>query len=65
MLGPVGRIAEGLRAAGELAGVRLLPRVRPQVGLEILQSGVRFGAIFELQRTTTVGCVQTVAARKM
>ena len=50
MLCPVRRIAEGLLASGELAGVRLLSRVGPQVSLQVLQPGVSFGARFKLQK---------------
>ena len=44
MLGSVGGIAEGLGAARELAGVRLLSGVGSQVGLQVLQPGVSLGA---------------------
>ena len=49
MLGPVAGVAEGLGAARELAHVGLLPGVRPQVGLEVLQSAVRLPTAFELK----------------
>ncbi len=48
MLGPVGGVAEGLGAAGELAHVGLLPRVGPQVGLQVLQPAVRLPATLKL-----------------
>lgn len=48
MLGPVTGVAEGLAAAGILAGVGLFARVRSQMGLEVFQSGVRFEAALEL-----------------
>ena len=44
MLGAVRRVAEGLHAAGELAGVGLLAGVGPQVRLEVLQAGVSLQA---------------------
>ncbi len=50
VLGPVGGIAEGLGAPGELARVRLLPSVRAQVRLEVLQSRVGLVAHLKLQR---------------
>ena len=49
VLGPVGGVAEGLGAAGELAGVGLLSGVGPQVRLEILQAGVGLQAGLELE----------------
>jgi hypothetical protein len=50
VLGSVGGVAEGLGAAGELAGVRLLARVGPQVRLQVLQAGVGFVAAFKLKK---------------
>lgn len=38
VLGAVRGVGEGLGAAGELTHVRLLPRVRAKVGLEVLQA---------------------------
>ena len=49
VLGPVGGVAEGLGAAGELAGVGLLSGVRPQVGLQVLQPGIGLLAGLELR----------------
>ena len=49
MLGPVAGVAEGLGAARELAHVGLLPRVRPQVRLQVLQPAVRLPAALELK----------------
>jgi hypothetical protein len=48
VLGPVGGVAEGLGAAGELTHVGLLPRVGPQVGLQVLQPAVRLPATLKL-----------------
>ncbi len=48
VLGPVGGVAEGLGAAGELAHVGFLPRVGPQVGLQVLQPAVRLPANLKL-----------------
>ena len=42
-------VTEGLGAAWELAHVGLLPRVRPQVGLQVLQTTVRLPAALELK----------------
>jgi hypothetical protein len=50
VLGPVGGVAEGLGAAGELAHVGLLPRVGPQVGLQVLQPAVRLPATLKLKK---------------
>ena len=49
VLGPVAGVAEGLGAARELAHVGLLPRVRPQVRLEVLQPAVRLPTALELK----------------
>ena len=49
MFGSVGSVAEGLGAAGELAHVGLLPGVRPQVGLQVLQATVGFPTSLELK----------------
>ena len=48
MLGTVRGIAEGLGASWELTHVWLLTRVWAQVGLQVLQAGVRLVAAFEL-----------------
>ncbi len=50
MLGPVGGVAEGLGAAGELAHVGLLPRVGPQVGLQVFQPAVRLPTTLKLEK---------------
>ena len=50
VLGPVAGVAEGLGAARELAHVGLLPGVGAQVGLQVLQPGVRLPASLELNR---------------
>lgn len=50
VLGPVRGVGEGLVAAFMLTHVRLLPGVRPEVGLEVLQAGVSFCAALKLQR---------------
>ena len=49
VLRPVRRVAEGLGASRELARVRLLARVRPQVGLQVLQPRVRLVARLKLK----------------
>ena len=49
VLGSVRRVAEGLGAPGELAHVGLLPGVRPQVGLQVLQATVGFPTSLELK----------------
>ena len=49
MLGPVRGVGECLGAAGELAHVGLLPGVRPQVGLQVLQAAVGFPTSLELK----------------
>ena len=49
VLGAVARVAERLRAAGELADVRLLAGVRPKVRLQVLEARVRLVAALELQ----------------
>ena len=49
MLGPVRGVGESLGAAGELAHVGLLPGVRPQVGLQVLQAAVGFPTSLELK----------------
>lgn len=49
MFGSVGSVAEGLGAAWELAHVGLLPGVRPQVGLQVLQATVGFPTSLELK----------------
>ena len=55
VLGPVGGVAEGLGAAGELAHVGFLPGVGPQVGLQVLQPAVRLPATLKLtNKITTV-----------
>ena len=48
MLCPVRGVREGFGATRELASVRLLSGVRPQMGLEVLQSRVGLAAVFEL-----------------
>ena len=48
VLGAVGRVGEGLGAAGELARVRLLTRVRPEMGLQVLQPRVGLAAVLKL-----------------
>ena len=45
----VARVAEGLRAARELAHVGLLSSVGPQVGLQVLQAAVGFPTSLELK----------------
>ena len=55
VLGAVRGVAEGLHAAGELAGVGLLARVGPQVRLEVLQPGVRLLAGLELEERDRPG----------
>ncbi len=54
VLGPVGGVAEGLGAAGELAHVGLLPRVGPQVGLQVLQPAVRLPATLKLAKDKSI-----------
>ena len=49
VLGPVRGVAEGLRAAGELAGVGFLAGVGPQMRLEVLQAGVSLQAGLKLE----------------
>lgn len=49
VLGPVRGVGEGLVAALVLAHVGLLPGVRAQVGLQVLQAGVGLEAALELQ----------------
>ena len=49
VFGPVRCVAEGLGAAWELAHVGLLPGVRPQVGLQVLQATVGFPTSLELK----------------
>ena len=49
VFGSVRSVAEGLGAAGELAHVGLLPGVRPQVGLQVLQTAVGFPTSLELK----------------
>ena len=61
MLGPVRGVGEGLVAALVLAHVRLLTRVGPQVGLQVLQTGIGLGAAFELQRRETSGLETTLS----
>ena len=51
VFGPVGGVTEGLCAAGELTGVRLLSCVRPQMCFQILQAGVCLQAILKLKWT--------------
>ena len=66
----VAGVAEGLRAAGELAHVGLLSRVGAQVGLQILQPAVRLPAALELKerrrlvRLYGLGQVQVEVWRK-
>ena len=48
MFGPVGCVAECLAAAWEFAHVRFLARVRSQMSLQILQSGISFGTSLKL-----------------
>ena len=55
MLGPVAGVAEGLGAARELAHVGLLPGVRAQVGLQVLQPRVGLSASLELNRECIIG----------
>ena len=43
-------VTEGLGAAWELAHVGLLPRVRPQVGLQVLQTTVRLPTALKLKQ---------------
>jgi len=50
MLGPVGGVAEGFGATGELASVRLFSGVRSQVGLQVFETGICLVAIFELKK---------------
>lgn len=50
VLGPVRGVGEGLIAPFVFTHIRLLPRVRPEVGLKVLQAGVSFGAALKLQR---------------
>ena len=50
MFGPVRGVGEGLVASLVLAHVRLLPGVRAQVGLQVLQTGVGLGTAFKLYR---------------
>ena len=50
VLGPVRGVAEGFGAAREFTGVRLLARVGAQVGLQVLESGVRFVTGLKLKR---------------
>lgn len=52
MFGSVRGVGEGLVASFVLADVRLLARVRAQVGFEILQTGVGLGAALELDTQT-------------
>lgn len=47
VLGSIRGVGEGLGAPRELTHVRLLPCVRPQVGLEVLQAGVSLVATLE------------------
>ena len=49
VFGPVARVAEGLGAARELAHVRLLSRVGPQVSLQVLQPAVGLPAALKLR----------------
>ena len=49
VLGPVRGVAEGLGASGKFTVVRLLSRVRAQVGLQVLQPGVCLVAALELK----------------
>ena len=66
----VARVAEGLRAARELAHVGFLSRVGPQVGLQVLQPAVRLPAALELKerrrlvRLYGLGRVQAQVERK-
>ena len=66
----VARVAEGLRAARELAHVGLLSGVGPQVGLQVLQPAVRLPAALELKerrrlvRLYGLGRVQAEVGRK-
>ena len=46
---PVWSIAEGLCTSWKFTGVRFLARVRTQMGLQILESRIGFGAIFKLK----------------
>ena len=49
VLCPIAGVAEGFRASWELTHVRLLSRVRSQVGLQVLQTTVRLPAALELK----------------
>ena len=49
VFGSIAGIAEGLGASRELAHVGLLPSVRPQVGLQVLQAAVGFPTSLELK----------------
>ena len=66
----VAGVAEGLRAARELAHVGLLSRVGPEVGLQVLQPAVRLPAALELKerrrlvRLYGLGRVQAQVGRK-
>ena len=47
MLGPIGSIAESFRTSREFTAVRFFPRMRSEMGLEVLQPGVGFGAVLK------------------
>ena len=49
MLGPVRGVGEGLVAALVFTHIGFLPRVGPQVGLQVLQTGVGLRTALELQ----------------
>lgn len=50
VLGPVRGVRKGLVAAFMFAHIWLLPSVGPEVGLEVLQARICFGAALKLQR---------------
>ena len=60
VLCPVRGVAEGLGAAGKLAGVGLLPGVGAQVRLQVLQAGVGLGAALELKKRLEQGDYTTM-----
>ena len=65
MLGPVAGVAEGLGAARELAHVGLLPRVRPQVRLQVLQPAVRLPAALELKHRKYINIEKHISTEKI
>ncbi len=50
VLGPVGRVAEGLGAAGELTRVGFLTGVGTEMRLQVLQARISLGAALELKK---------------